>query len=90
MSGDDLGRSLGVSVRTIERDIAALLDAGIPVDVRRGPDGGYAIDARGRLPPVTLSPGEAAAIISALVAIGPYSSATAGSALRKLVRALTE
>jgi predicted DNA-binding transcriptional regulator YafY len=87
--GEVLGSNLGISVRTVERDIAQLVAAGIPVDVRRGPGGGYAIDARSKLPPVVLTPGEAAAIISALVAIGPYSSAAARSALAKMVKTLT-
>lgn len=86
--GVTLGRDLGVSVRTIERDIAELADAGIPIQVKRGPGGGYAIDARSKLPPVTFTPGETAAIIAALVAIGPYTSAVAGHALRKLVRSM--
>jgi predicted DNA-binding transcriptional regulator YafY len=87
--GDVLGRDLGVSVRTIERDIAALMDAGIPIDVRRGPGGGYSIDARAKLDPVVFTPGEAAALIAALVAIGPYTSPAAGRALSKLVRSLS-
>jgi predicted DNA-binding transcriptional regulator YafY len=88
-TGSVLGRSLGVSRRTIERDIASLVDAGIPIDVSRGPGGGYSIDARSRLRPISLTPGEAAAIIAALVAIGPYTSATSRSALTKLIDALT-
>ena len=87
--GDVLARDLGTSVRTIERDIAALLDAGIPIDVRRGPGGGYAMDARSKLDPVVFTPGEAAAIITALVGIGPYTSPAAGRALKKLIRSLT-
>jgi predicted DNA-binding transcriptional regulator YafY len=89
VTGEQLGVDLGVSVRTIERDVAELADAGIPIDVVRGPGGGYAIDARSKLGPLILTPGEAAAIIAALVAIGPYTSAAARSALTKLVDALT-
>lgn len=87
--GDRLGRALGVSVRTVERDVAKLVDAGIPIEIRRGPGGGYAIDTRAKLPAITLTPGEAGALITAIVAVGPYASATANSALKKLVRALT-
>jgi predicted DNA-binding transcriptional regulator YafY len=90
VTGEQLGRALGVSVRTIERDLAELVEAGIPIDVVRGPGGGYAIDARSKLDPVVLTPGEAAAIIAALVAIGPYSSAAGRTALSKLVGALTK
>lgn len=87
--GGVLASGLGVSIRTIERDVAQLIVAGVPVHVRRGPGGGYAIDARSNLPPVVLTPGEAATIISALAAIGPYASAAARSALSKMVQALT-
>ena len=89
VTGEQLAADLGVSVRTIERDIAELQEAGIPFEVVRGPGGGYGIDARSKLPPLTLTPGEAAGIIAALVAIGPYTSATSRSALTKLVEALT-
>lgn len=57
--------------------------------VRRGPGGGYRVDARHELPPLTLAPGEAAAIIASLVAVGPYISASAQTALGKLLAALT-
>lgn len=87
-AGGELAERLGVSVRTIERDVARLTTAGVPISVRHGPGGGYAIDARAQLPPLVLTPGEAAALIAALVAVGPYASATAQSALAKLVAAL--
>ena len=90
VSGATLATALGVSVRTVERDVADLGEAGVPVVVRRGPGGGYGIDARRQLPDVTLSPGEAAAIIVSLSAIGPYSSATARSALDKMIAALID
>ncbi|WP_245930045.1 helix-turn-helix transcriptional regulator [Allonocardiopsis opalescens] len=87
--GGALALALGVSVRTVERDIARLRDAGVPITVRNGPGGGYGIDARRELPPIALTPGESAALIAALVAVGPYGSATARSALDKLLAALT-
>jgi predicted DNA-binding transcriptional regulator YafY len=59
VSGADLALRTGTTVRTVERDIARLVAAGVPVQVRRGPGGGYRIDARRELPPLTLTPGEA-------------------------------
>lgn len=88
LTGSELAERLGVSVRTVERDAARLVTAGVPITVHHGRGGGYAIDARSRLPPLTLTPGEAAALIAALAAVGPYSSATARTALTKLVAAL--
>jgi predicted DNA-binding transcriptional regulator YafY len=88
LSGDRLAESLGTSVRTVERDIGSLQDAGVPIGVRRGPGGGYSIDARLTVPDPRLTPGEVAAIIASLAAVGPYSSASARSALDKLIDAL--
>jgi len=85
VTGSHLASQLGVSKRTIERDAADLIDAGVPITVRRGVAGGYTIDSRAALPPITLTPGEAAAIIASMVAVGPYVAATADSALRKVV-----
>jgi biotin operon repressor len=89
VSGADLALRTETTVRTVERDIARLVEAGVPVRVRRGPGGGYRVDARHELPPLTLTPGEAAAIVASLVAVGPYISASAQSALSKLLAALT-
>jgi predicted DNA-binding transcriptional regulator YafY len=89
VSGSNLAERAGVSVRTIERDIAALRDAGVPVTVRRGRGGGYGIDARPMLPPVVLTPGEAAALVTVVAAVGPHMSAAAQTAVQKLLAALT-
>lgn len=83
-----LAESLGVSVRTVERDVHELRVAGVPISTRRGRLGGYAMDTRRELPPLSITPGEAAALVAALVAIGPQASATAQSALNKLLNAM--
>jgi predicted DNA-binding transcriptional regulator YafY len=88
MTGDELAARLGVSVRTVERDLSELQGAGVPIVVRRGLGGGYSFDARAELPPVVLTPGEAAALVAALAIVGPRASATAQSATRKLLTAL--
>ncbi|SBT48828.1 helix-turn-helix transcriptional regulator [Micromonospora narathiwatensis] len=75
-----------VSARTIERDIAALQAAGVPIWAEPGRTGGYVVDRARTLPPVNLTPGEAVAMALALHRLGgtPFAAA-AGAALRKLV-----
>ena len=87
-TADDLATALGVDVRTVERDIARLRDAGVPIATRRGPGGGFRLDAPRTVPPVQLSPGEIAALIASVTAVGPDISATARSALTRLLEAL--
>ncbi|ALG13912.1 helix-turn-helix transcriptional regulator [Kibdelosporangium phytohabitans] len=87
-SAQTLATDLGVSSRTIERDVARLRAAGLPLRIQTGPGGGYSIDARSLLPPIELTPGEASALVAAIVAVGPFSSATAQTALQKLLNAL--
>ena len=87
-TADDLATALGVDIRTVERDIARLRDAGVPIAARRGPGGGFRLDAPRTVPPVQLSPGEIAALIASVTAVGPDISATARSALTRLLEAL--
>jgi predicted DNA-binding transcriptional regulator YafY len=78
-----------VSVRTVERDISALQQSGVPIYAEPGRTGGYCLDKARTLPPVNLTPAEAVAMAVALrrLADTPFRS-TAGSALRKLVAAM--
>lgn len=59
---------LEVSTRTIKRDVAALQEAGLPVWAQAGPGGGYVLDAQATLPPVNLTPTQAVAVATALLA----------------------
>lgn len=79
----------GVSNRTIERDIARLVEAGLPIDRRRGPGGGYRLDVTSEPDPIHLNCSEIACVIASLVSLGPYSSASTRSTLDKLLGALT-
>jgi predicted DNA-binding transcriptional regulator YafY len=84
-----LAEGFGVAVRTVERDLARLRAAGVPIAVHRGPGGGYRLDCRRELPPISLTAAEVAALVASLVALGPSTSASALSATTKLLAALT-
>ena len=88
--GERLAELLAVSRRTIERDAADLVEAGVPLAIRRGRGGGYTFEGRSSLRPLHLTPGEAAAVIASMVAVGPFLSGTATSALDKVIRALVD
>ncbi|WP_238433972.1 helix-turn-helix transcriptional regulator [Micromonospora tarensis] len=55
-----------VSSRTIERDIGALQQAGVPIWAEPGRTGGYVLDRAHTLPPVNLTAAEAVAMAVAL------------------------
>lgn len=73
-----LARRFEVSVRTIERDLSALQQAGVPIWASNGRRGGYTVDAAMTLPPLNFSPSEAAALVVALGIAGPIPLADAG------------
>lgn len=80
-----------VSVRTIERDIAALQQSGVPIYADVGRAGGYTIDKRMSLPPLNFSPTEAVAVAVALGRMRGTPFAAAGSvALGKILAAMSQ
>ncbi|HEV7896290.1 MAG TPA: HTH domain-containing protein [Planosporangium sp.] len=81
-----LAERFEVSVRTVERDLGALQESGVPIYAEPGRCGGYALDKSRTLPPVNVTPSEAAAIAVALHRLdgGPFADA-ARSALHKLL-----
>ncbi|GGO80199.1 helix-turn-helix transcriptional regulator [Nonomuraea cavernae] len=88
-SARELAQRFEVSVRTIERDITALQESGVPIYAEPGRRGGYAIDRKMSLPPLNFTPAEAVAIAVALSRAGdqPFGR-QARSALRKVVAAM--
>jgi predicted DNA-binding transcriptional regulator YafY len=78
-----------VSVRTIERDISALQQTGVPVYAEPGRTGGYCLDRGRTLPPANFTPAEAVAMAFALRSLDgtPFRS-DARTALHKLVAAM--
>ena len=78
-----------VSVRTIERDLNALIQAGVPLYATPGPGGGHAIDPAHTLPPVNFTSDEAAALAIALARPGRTPLAEAlRSAMQKVLAAM--
>jgi predicted DNA-binding transcriptional regulator YafY len=85
MRAAELAERFAVSTRTIERDLLALQQAGVPIWAQPGPGGGYNLNVETTLPPLNLTPAEAAAIATALAATQAMPFAEAGrSALMKL------
>lgn len=85
-SARQLAARYEVSARTIERDILALQESGVPVYAEPGRRGGYAIDKTMTLPPVNFTAAEMVAIAVALARDErtPFAAATR-SALRKVI-----
>src|SRR3954464_12200174 len=80
-----------VSVRTIERDVSALGQAGVPLATKTGRAGGVTLDRSMSLPPLNFTAGEAAAVAVALSRSEHVLFARdARSALLKIVAAMPE
>ena len=78
----------GVVIDGLFRDLEGCRDIGLPISARRGPGGGFRLDAPSAVAPVRLTPGEIAALIASVASVGPDISATARSALTRLLEAL--
>jgi predicted DNA-binding transcriptional regulator YafY len=85
-----LAERFEVSVRTVERDLSALQQSGVPIYATPGPGGGYAIDPQMALPPVNFTPAEATAVAVALARqrSSPFAAAER-TALHKLLAAMS-
>lgn len=86
-AGHELAERLGVSGRTIRRDVDRLRDLGYPVDALTGPAGGYRLRAGTAMPPLLLDDDEAVAIAVGLR--GAASASVTGieeTAVRALVK----
>lgn len=91
MSASALAERFEVSTRTIERDLSALQQTGVPIYATPGRRGGYALDTTHTLPPLNLTPGEVTAIATALSTEGATPFNTSGrSALRKILAVLRD
>lgn len=73
--GPELAERLGVTARTLRRDVERLRGLGYRVEAERGAAGGYRLEAGSELPPLLLDDDEAVTI-----AIGLRAAATQGLA----------
>lgn len=80
-----------MSVRTIERDLAALQASGVPIWAEPGRTGGYVIDASATLGPAGFTLDEALAVLIGLGTLrrSPFRH-SAGTATRKVLAVMPE
>jgi predicted DNA-binding transcriptional regulator YafY len=85
--GGELAERLGVSGRTIRRDVERLRELGYPVDAVTGPAGGYRLHAGTAMPPLLLDDDEAVAIAVGLrTAAGASVTGIEETSIRALVK----
>ncbi|MCP2165527.1 putative DNA-binding transcriptional regulator YafY, contains an HTH and WYL domains [Goodfellowiella coeruleoviolacea] len=88
----DLAARLGVSARTLRRDLDRLRDLGYPVASARGPGGSYQLVAGQAMPPLLLTDDEAVATVVGLrfaaLTHADGDTGAADNALRKLEQVL--
>ena len=85
--GNELAERLGVSCRTIRRDVDRLRELGYPVASLTGPAGGYRLAAGTAMPPLLLDDDEAIAIAVGLrTAAGSAVAGIEETAVRALVK----
>ncbi|WP_369052766.1 helix-turn-helix transcriptional regulator [Kineococcus terrestris] len=82
--GDALADRLGVSPRTVRRDVDRLRELGYPVRAVMGPAGGYRLEAGADLPPLLFDDEQAVALAVALQAAATGGSGVAEGAARAL------
>lgn len=86
-TGEELADRLGVTTRSVRRDVERLRDLGYPVQASRGHAGGYQLGAGAALPPLLLDPDEAVAMAVCLrLAAGGTVAGVGESALRALTK----
>ena len=86
-TGPELAEHLGVTVRSVRRDVERLRELGYPVLASKGIGGGYQLGAGMSLPPLLLDPDEAVAVAVCLrLAAGGTVAGVGEAALRTLTK----
>src|SRR5690606_19235876 len=86
-TGRELAARLGVSPRTLRRDIDRIRGYGYPVETRPGPGGHYRLAAGAVLPPLMLGDDEAIATLLGLAVLAAPGGAAEGSVEEAATRA---
>ena len=79
------GRRLGISLRTVRRDVDRLRELGYPIAAAKGPDGGYRLAAGTELPPLLFDDEQAVALT---IALQVAATSTTGGLADDAARAL--
>jgi predicted DNA-binding transcriptional regulator YafY len=91
VTAERLSEELGVTTRTVRRDIARLRDLGYPIAAQLGVDGGYSMVPGAALPPIVLGVDEAVVCTLALAQwAGEGETSSAGRALAAIAGAFPE
>ncbi len=85
-SGSELTERLGVTGRTVRRDIERLRRLGYPVEGSVGQGGGYQLTSGAVMPPLLLDGDEAVAIAAALIVAATSVAGMEETALRALAK----
>src|SRR6266705_2435615 len=86
-TGSELARRLGVSGRTVRKDIDRLRELGYPVNANRGSMGGYQLGSGAAMPPLLLDDEEAVAVTMGLrTAAGGSITGIEDASLRALAK----
>jgi predicted DNA-binding transcriptional regulator YafY len=82
--GSLLAERLGISHRTVRRDVDRLRDMGYRIQATMGPDGGYRLDAGSELPPLLFDDDQVIALAVALQAAAVTGVGIGEAAMRAL------
>src|SRR6478735_4017499 len=82
--GSALSERLGISPRTVRRDVDRLRELGYRIRAIKGPDGGYRLDAGSELPPLLFDDDQAVAIAIALQTVASSGADVEEAAERAL------
>ncbi|WP_148574618.1 helix-turn-helix transcriptional regulator [Nocardioides caldifontis] len=86
-TGPELAERLGVTTRSVRRDVERLRALGYPVNATQGAGGGYQLGAGRALPPLLLDDEEAVAVaVSLRLAAGGTVAGASEAALRTLAK----